>query len=130
MLNKLRDEVHQNAVAHGWWEKEREFGTLTMLMVTELAEAMEEWRNGHKPTETYYSCGKDYDCGLYEPGGENNECYGCPKHKPEGIPVELADCIIRILDYCGKYRIDIEEAIKIKHEYNKSRPYKHGGKQV
>lgn len=28
--------------------------------------------------------------------------------KPEGIPIELADVIIRILDYCGYAGIDIE----------------------
>jgi NTP pyrophosphatase (non-canonical NTP hydrolase) len=50
--------------------------------------------------------------------------------KPEGIPAELADCIIRILDYCGKEGIDIEEAVKIKHQYNKTRPYRHGGKKI
>lgn len=54
----------------------------------------------------------------------------CPANKPEGIPIELADCIIRILDYCGKEGIDIEEAIKIKHEYNLTRPYRHGGKKA
>ena len=52
------------------------------------------------------------------------------KGKPDGIAVELADCIIRILDYCGEEDIDIEEFIKIKHEYNKTRPYKHGGKRI
>ena len=51
-------------------------------------------------------------------------------HKPEGIAVELADCIIRILDYCGHENIDIENVIKIKHEYNKTRSYKHGGKRI
>lgn len=49
--------------------------------------------------------------------------------KPEGVAVELADCMIRILDYCGHAGIDIEEAIRIKHEYNKTRPYRHGGKK-
>lgn len=50
--------------------------------------------------------------------------------KPEGIATEFADCIIRILDYCGHEGIDIGEAIKIKHEYNKTRPYRHGGKVI
>lgn len=48
--------------------------------------------------------------------------------KPEGIAIEMADCIIRILDWCGRENIDIEKMIEIKHKYNKSRPYRHGGK--
>jgi len=38
------------------------------------------------------------------------------------------DVIIRIFDICGYYGIDIAEAIKIKHSFNKNRPYRHGGK--
>ena len=49
--------------------------------------------------------------------------------KPEGIAVELADAMIRILDYCAYSGIDIEEALKLKHAYNKGRPYRHGGKK-
>lgn len=129
-LNKLSEEIHQNAVEHGWWEKERTFGDIISLCHSELSEALEEHRNGHESTEVYYSCEKDYECGLYEPGGVNKECIGCPKHKPEGIPIELADCIVRILDFCGRTKIDIEAAVRMKHEYNKTRPYRHGGKKI
>ena len=48
--------------------------------------------------------------------------------KPEGVPIELADCIIRILDTCAHYGIDIEKAIELKMAYNKTRTYRHGGK--
>lgn len=43
-----------------------------------------------------------------------------------GEAVELADVVIRILDYCGRYNIPLGEAIKRKREYNLTRPYKHG----
>lgn len=31
--------------------------------------------------------------------------------KPEGVPVELADAVIRIADLCGHLEIDLEEVI-------------------
>ena len=70
-------------------------------------EVLEEYRNGRLPTEVY--------------AGNNG--------KPEGIPIELADVIIRVLDYCGYAGIDIDAAISQKHEYNRTRPYRHGGKK-
>lgn len=106
MLNKLRDDIHQNAVEHGWWDEERSFGEIIALCHSELSEALEEYRNGILPGMIY---------GYEQPGG---------------IDVELADCIIRILDYCGAAGIDIEQAIRVKHEYNKGRPYRHGGKKI
>lgn len=46
----------------------------------------------------------------------------------EDIAEELADCCIRIFDYCGAKNIDLEKAIFKKIEYNKTRPYRHGKK--
>ena len=138
-LNELAEAVHKNAVDHGWWEEERGLPEILMLCVSELAEALEEYRNA-RPT-LYYPCNagglcvddrpeENVTCGNrpYDPSNPEVPC-SARSHKPEGVAVELADCIIRILDYCGKAGIDIEEAIRIKHEYNKSRPYRHGGKK-
>ena len=106
MLNELANMVHENAVNHGWWEDKRSFGEIIALFHSEVSEAWEEYRNHRMPTETYF--------------GDNGQ--------PEGIPTELADVIIRVLDYCGQEGIDIERALLDKHNYNKTRPYKHGGK--
>ena len=46
----------------------------------------------------------------------------------ERIGEELADCCIRIFDYCGARKIDLPKALFEKMEYNKQRTYKHGGK--
>lgn len=166
---ELIKEIHENAVAHGWWEGERDIAEIYALIHSELSEALEEYRSGKEML--YYVDGK-----------------------PEGIAVELADAVIRILDYVVQRRrflmeimaehvddkertlpqvivlchmmlsrawacddngsaeklplvvealvtvkelirhylsdngLDLYEIIKIKHEYNKTRPYRHGGK--
>jgi len=109
-INELIKISHEAAKEKGWWDEEKSFPELIMLIVTEAAEAVEEFRNGYNPNETYYNVEK-------------------PK-KPEGIPSELADMVIRIADVCGRYGIDLEAIIREKLEYNKSRAYKHGNKRL
>ena len=46
----------------------------------------------------------------------------------EAVAEELADCCIRIFDYCGARDIDLENALLKKIEFNKTRPYRHGKK--
>jgi NTP pyrophosphatase (non-canonical NTP hydrolase) len=46
----------------------------------------------------------------------------------EAVAEELADCCIRIFDYCGAKGIELEETLLKKIEYNKTRPYRHGKK--
>lgn len=125
-LNEFAKEVHQNAIEHGWWDEKRTFGEIIALCHSELSEALEEHRN-QRPN-LYTNC-KNEDLKV-KGGGGCGVCAYCSANKPEGIATELADCIIRILDYCAHVGIDIEKAIQLKHEYNKTRPYRHGGKAL
>lgn len=43
-----------------------------------------------------------------------------------GEAAELADVLIRIFHYCGKYGINLGEALQLKHDYNTRRPFRHG----
>lgn len=111
-----------------------------MLMVSELAEATEEVR---KRTPPYYvidphsaSIINPPDMDLYydvvmEPSigntGSGKELYRTIL-KPEGELIELADTVIRILDYCGSKGWDLEAAINTKFAYNQTRSYRHGNK--
>lgn len=50
--------------------------------------------------------------------------------KPVGFPTEIADAIIRLLHMCEQLGIDAASAIAVKQNYNKTRPYRHGGKSI
>ena len=104
-INYITKEIHDNSVKHGWWDEPRTFGDIVALCHSELSEALEAYRNN-------------------EPMAWDNN------GKPDGVAVEMIDCVIRILDWCGSEGIDVWETLKLKHEYNKTRPYKHGGKKM
>lgn len=108
-LNALRDKAHAAAKANGWWEGRRTLPELLCLVHSEVSEALEEHRAGMAPYQTYYV-------------GDSK--------KPEGVPSELADVVIRVLDICGRWDIDIEGMVDEKLAYNATRGYKHGGKTL
>ncbi len=104
-LTELVSLSHGQAVKSGWHTEPRSFGDLIALIHSELSEALEEFRAGHQPHVTRLEEGK-----------------------PEGVPVELADVLIRIGDLCGRYGIDLERVVFDKMAYNATRPHRHGGK--
>lgn len=106
-LAELVKESYETSVSKGWHNSERNVGEILMLIVSELSEALEDARLGNA-----------YDVVAYEDDG-----------KPIGFATEIADTFIRLADLCGLYKIDIEEVIKIKMKYNKTRSFKHGGKK-
>ena len=108
-ITQLIVDAHRIAEDKGWWNKPRTLQGLLLLIHTEVSEATEEFRHGALETEIYYSTDEE----------------GC--QKPEGIPIELADILIRIADFCGGFGIPLESALRQKMAYNKTRPYRHGG---
>lgn len=100
-FNDMMAHVHQNAVNKGFWESKRSSGESIALMHSELSEALEADRKDLK----------DDHLNQYS-----------------GVTVELADCIIRIMDFAHHNKLPLAEAIIDKHLYNTTRPYKHNKK--
>jgi len=86
----------------------RYYGEKMMLIVSEVAEAQDELRTGHDMTLTYYNEDKPT--------------------KPEGVPSELADTVIRCFDLAAEAGIDLGGMIVAKLAYNATRPFMHGKK--
>jgi len=128
-INEMAREAHKNAVEHGFYEIVPSVPERLMLMVSELSEALEEFRD-RNPAQ--YVVREESMCPQIESNKRMivSTSDWRPGEKPEGYGVELADCIIRILDTCAHLGIDIGKLIVKKHEYNKTRPYKHGGKII
>jgi hypothetical protein len=121
-LGEWSKEIYKNAAAHSWHDEPRSFAEIVALCHSELSEALEEYRSGRP---MIYG-----GCNML---GCREDCLRCGKLetlgvKPEGKAVEMIDCLIRILDWCGAEGIDVDRIVRIKHEYNKTRPFRHGGK--
>lgn len=105
-IPELQQEAFQTNSDHGFVGNP--VPTAIALMHSELSEALESFRN----QEPLLWFDHDKNC------------------KPEGVAAEYADVVIRILSDCGERGIDLNDAIELKMAYNKSRPYKHGGKVI
>lgn len=102
-ITAAQRDCHTASTAAGWWTDlatgestrgKRNKPEMLMLMVSELAEAMEGLRKDQMDDKL-------------------------PHRKME--EVELADCVIRILDYCGAHDLDLASAIREKMDYNATR---------
>lgn len=112
-LNEIADAAHGNAIEKGFHNLEEPIEVFMANQCNnlhgEVSELWDAWRAG----EQFSDCDKTL------------------KMKELGLRIlskteeELADVIIRALDISRRLEIDIEQAVIAKHEYNKTRPYKH-----
>ena len=110
-ISTLLKESHATAVEKGWWDNPRNFSELIALIHSEVSETLEAWRDGDDGKDVRYSVHFD-------------------EAKPDGTAIEFADILIRVFDACAGFGIPIENALRVKMAYNKTRPHRHGGKRA
>ena len=132
-LNALAAQVHDNAVAHGFWDGPWNFGEQIALMHSELSEALEAHRAGMPDEYALHHPGcpnrlfiDDRGDSLFAAPSLRPATDGCIGCKPEGVAVELVDCLTRILDTLHARGADIEQIVARKMAYNAGRPAMHG----
>lgn len=106
-IKQWQEEIHTLAKEKGWYDpsKKRSTGEIYMLIASEAFEAFEDFRN-EKPTKYYEG------------------------DKPCGEAIEMADIVLRVMDYCEYRGWSLEDLIQEKHNFNKTRSYRHNGKKL
>jgi NTP pyrophosphatase (non-canonical NTP hydrolase) len=115
-IQKLQNEIHDNAVKKGFWEEPVNIAEKLMLIVTEVAEMCEADR-------------KKIRCLVIPQVNIENDDHFKQyfiEHVKDTFEDEMADTVIRLLDMAKKMDIPLEEHIEAKMRYNSLRPYKHG----
>lgn len=128
----LQKNVHQTSIDHGFWDGSTNPDNVSipcklMLTVSELSEALEDHRSelpeGFTISQIQYWSD---DGSVYTQQQRRHEDDMRPEFKPCGFAIEMADAVIRIMDICERLDIDLADAIMVKADYNRYRPFKHG----
>lgn len=104
-FQSLMNLVHSNAQDKGFYDHQRSVHEFLMLICSEIFEYYENNRSLNGSTQQ-------------------------DKHCPEFLnsEIEMADAVIRIMDYCKSKNYRLPAAIVAKHNFNTTRPHKHGKK--
>lgn len=106
-LNHLRDRAYQCACAHGFHDEELSDEHFLMLVITELAEAVEADRQNKRSNYPSFKAGINFQAVTTdEMWKEAFEAY-----LKNTVEDELADAVIRLLDLAGYRKFDLNDTM-------------------
>jgi NTP pyrophosphatase (non-canonical NTP hydrolase) len=131
-MKNLISQAHEMAKSKGFWEGERNKSELLMLVVSELAEALEALRKDHyADQDVVESLSQDLELDRTDEEfllKAINWKTSFEQGVKSSFEDEIADVAIRLFDLCGGLGVDLEKHIEMKMKYNSMRGYKHGKK--
>lgn len=126
-LNSLSKEIYEANKAKGFWDTERNFGELLMLVTSELGEALEAHRHGCFARKDAFkeALSSQMNSPIYtDDVGIVNKLF--KEYIKDSVEDEIADAIIRLFDLAGGLGIDLDFHVNGKLAFNASRPIRHG----
>lgn len=118
-LNKLSQEIHENAVNHGFWEDKPTIEHCLMLVVTEIAEMVEADRKGNsiniaqeRRPDGRNTLHDNFRQVVENAGDFNTTFEALIKNTVED---EMADVAIRLLDLAGSLGMDFDKMAEMRY---------------
>lgn len=103
-LEKLKNEAFETAKAHGWHDEEQPDETYLMLIITEIAEAVQADRKGRHAAVIPFN----EDVETFDEGDDDGWKHEFETHVKNSVEDELADIIIRCLDLAALRGISLD----------------------
>jgi NTP pyrophosphatase (non-canonical NTP hydrolase) len=125
-FNSVAKEVYEANKLKGFDVANENIGQTLMLIVSELAEALEADRKGRNANPHFFEI--DCNTGSDVVPFQERLKQSFESNIKDTFEDEIADTFIRLFDLCGGLGIDIDFHIEKKREYNATREHKHGKK--
>lgn len=155
-IKELQKAIHENAVNHGWWETERPVPEILCLIHSEVSEAFEAYINNDDDNLAeelsdiairLLDAAEGYNIDLVDTEWRMDSLYDtipialCAinldiskaleafrNHNKDSFARKFRRILSTLLGVAQKHNINLEAEIIKKHEHNKTRSYRHGGK--
>lgn len=156
-LKQLQVEAHQIAVAAGWWEPAPSDDAVWCNFLAEVSEAWEEYRAGWpladirtvngKPEGFFveiadlviriadYAEARWWELGCRVVPPQTNPATFCLwlselliGSREDGNPYTFNTVVGGCLAFAEQHGVNLQDVVRLKMDYNRTRPYRHGGK--